>query len=50
MLVKELRKNTPTVSRWCTLEPQPSLKTLVVIAEIHEVKMKDLLNSTGKKA
>ena len=45
-LAEKLDKNTATVSRWCTNEMQPSLETLVEIAETLGVDVKDLLNST----
>lgn len=45
-LAEKLDKNTATVSRWCTNEVQPSLDTLVAIAKLLDVDVKDLLNST----
>ena len=48
-LAEKLDKNTATISRWCTNEMQPSLETLVDIAETLEVDVRLLLNSTGKK-
>lgn len=47
-LAEKLGKNTATVSRWCTNEMQPSLETLVGIAEILDVDVRELLNSTKK--
>jgi putative transcriptional regulator len=47
-LAEKLGKNTATVSRWCTNEMQPSLETLVGIAEILDVDIRELLNSTKK--
>ena len=45
-LAETLGKNEATVSRWCTNESQPSLETLVQIANILNVNVKDLLIST----
>lgn len=42
-------KNEATVSRWCTNEMQPSLETLVRIANALDADVKDLLISTKKK-
>ena len=47
-LAETLGKNEATVSRWCTNETQPSLETLVEIAKILNVDVKDLLISTMK--
>ena len=43
-LAEKLDVNEATVSRWCTNDVQPTLKTLVRIAEVIEVKVSDLLN------
>lgn len=45
-LAEKIGRNTATVSRWCTNEVQPSLDTLVEIAKVLDVDIKDLLNST----
>ena len=45
-LAKELGKSASTVSRWCTNEVQPSVETLVQIAKLFKIDIKDLLNST----
>lgn len=45
-LAEKLDKNTATISRWCTNGMQPSLETLVEIAEALDVDVKDLLVST----
>lgn len=45
-LAETLGKNEATVSRWCTNESQPSLETLVKIANSLKVEVKDLLVST----
>lgn len=47
-LSETLEKNEATVSRWCTNESQPSLETLVKIANALKVDVKDLLVSTKK--
>ena len=48
MVGRNVRKNEATVSRWCTNESQPSLETLVKIADVLNVNVKDLLASTKK--
>lgn len=45
-LAGKLGKNVTTVSRWCTNDMQPSLETLVKIADTLKVDVKDLLVST----
>lgn len=45
-LAEQLGKNETTISRWCTNEVQPSLDTLVNIAELLEIDIKELLNSS----
>lgn len=45
-LAEKLGKNTATVSRWCTNEMQPSLETLIEIAKILGVDVRDLILST----
>ena len=45
-LAEKLNKNTATVSRWCTNEMQPSLETLLEIADTLGVDIRDLLLST----
>lgn len=47
-LAEQLDKNEATVSRWCTNDVQPTLKTLVKIAEVLKVKVSDLLNDKQK--
>ena len=47
-LAETLGKNEATVSRWCTNEMQPSLETLVKIANALNVDVKELLFSTKK--
>lgn len=47
-LAETLGKNETTVSRWCTNETQPSLETLMRVANALKVDVKDLLVSTKK--
>lgn len=46
-LAEKLDKNTATISRWCTNEMQPSLESLVEIAETLNVDVRKLLVSTA---
>lgn len=48
-LAETLRKNEATVSRWCTNESQPSLETLIEIAKVLNVDVRELLISTKKQ-
>ena len=45
-LADQLRKDQATVSKWCTNSAQPGLETLIKIAAVLEVDVKDLLHST----
>lgn len=45
-LAETLDKNETTISRWCTNEVQPSLDTLVQIADLLGIDVKELINST----
>lgn len=45
-LAEAIGKNEATISRWCTNETQPSLETLVKVAKVLDVDIKDLLIST----
>lgn len=47
-LAQQLKKNTATVSRWCTNEAQPSLETLIDIANTLDVDVRMLIVSTKK--
>jgi transcriptional regulator with XRE-family HTH domain len=47
-LAEELQKAPATVSKWCTNTSQPSLETLLEIAKLFEVDVKDLLHSSNK--
>ena len=42
-LAERLNMNEATISRWCTNNAQPPLKTLLKISEILNVRMSDLL-------
>ncbi len=48
-LAEILGKNEATVSRWCSNVSQPSLETLVEIANALKIDVKDLLVSTIRK-
>ncbi|MES2556107.1 MAG: helix-turn-helix transcriptional regulator [Bacteroidota bacterium] len=43
-LAEQLNKNEATVSRWCTNDVQPPIKTFVQISELLEVKLTNLFN------
>lgn len=45
-LAETLGKNEATISRWCTNETQPSLDTLLEIANVLNVDIKELLVSS----
>ena len=45
-LAQELNKNESTISRWCTNEVQPSVETLLTIANALKIDVKELLCST----
>lgn len=45
-LAEQLCKDPATVSKWCTNTAQPGLETLLEIAKVLEVDVKDLLNSS----
>lgn len=47
-LAEVLGKNDATISRWCSNVSQPSLETLVKIANVLKIDVKDLLVSTKK--
>lgn len=48
-LAETLGQNKANVSLWCTNESQPSLETLVKVANELRVGVKDLLVSTNKQ-
>ena len=45
-LAEQLGKDCSTVSKWCTNSPQPSIETLLQIAQLLHVDIKQLLNSS----
>lgn len=45
-LAEQMGVTITTVSRWCTNEMQPSLETLVRIADVLNVDVRDLLINT----
>lgn len=45
-LAEQLGKDLGTVSKWCTNTMQPNLETLVEIAKIMEVDIRELLIPT----
>ena len=45
-LAEQLGNDPATVSKWCTNKAQPNLETLIQIAALLEVDVKDLLRST----
>ncbi len=45
-LAEKLGKSEVTISRWVTNEVQPSMETLLEIAILLDVDIKELINST----
>ena len=45
-LAGKMKKSPTTISRWCNNEMQPSLETLVEIANQLDVDVRELLNPT----
>lgn len=45
-LAEKMDLSTTTVSRWCTNKTQPSLETLVEIARILKISVRELLVET----
>ena len=45
-LADQLNKSETTVSRWCRNEIQPSMETLLEIAKLLDIDIKNLLNSS----
>ena len=45
-LAEQLGKTEVTVSRWCTNEVQPSMDTFLEIAQLLDVDIKELINSS----
>lgn len=48
-LAEQLDKDPATVSKWCTNSCQPSLETMVKIAELLDVEPNDLLRVTKRQ-
>ena len=48
-LSEQLGKDQATVSKWCTNNAQPSLEMLLKIAEVLDVDVKELLNSSKEE-
>ena len=48
-LAQEMGKDPATVSIWCTNSAQPDLPTMVKIASLLDVDIKDLICSTKNK-
>lgn len=48
-LAEKLGKNITTVSRWCTNETQPGIETMIQIADILNVDVRELLVSTKQE-
>lgn len=48
-LAEKLGKDQATISKWCTNNSQPSLETLIEIARVLEVDVRDLLSPTAYK-
>jgi transcriptional regulator with XRE-family HTH domain len=48
LLAEKLDMNEATISRWCTNDVQPPLKTLVKIAEVLKVDITELLNNKNR--
>ena len=48
-LAEQMGQSQTTISRWCKNEMQPSLETLVQIASVLKVDIRDLLTPTLEK-
>lgn len=48
-LAEAMGKDPATVSKWCTNTSQPGLETLLEIADILKVDIKELLHSSRKE-
>ncbi|MFV0586636.1 helix-turn-helix transcriptional regulator [Bacteroides reticulotermitis] len=46
-LAEQLSKDPATVSKWCTNTSQPDLNTLIKIAKLLEIDIRELLNSSN---
>ena len=45
-LSEQLKREPTTVSKWCTNTSQPSLETLLEIADLLEIDIRELLNTS----
>lgn len=45
-LAEQLKKDPATVSKWCTNSVQPDLVTLMKVADLLDVDIRELLNKT----
>lgn len=45
-LSEQLKRDPTTVSKWCTNTSQPSLETLLEIADLLEMDIRELLNTS----
>ena len=45
-LAEQLSKDPATVSKWCTNTSQPGLNTLIKIARLLEIDIRELINSS----
>ena len=48
-LAEQLDKDESTISQWCTNARQPSLESLLNIANVLDIDIRDLLYSTKEK-
>ncbi|MGM9716499.1 MAG: helix-turn-helix transcriptional regulator [Prevotella sp.] len=49
-LAEQLDKGEAAISKWCTNRAQPPLETIVLIANVLQVDVKDLLRSTVQES
>lgn len=47
-LAEQVGKDPATISKWCTNTAQPSLETLLQIAKVLNVEVKDLLRESDE--
>jgi len=45
-LAEQIGKDESTISQWCTNARQPSLENLLRIADVLDIDIRELLNST----
>ena len=48
-LAEQLGRNETTISRWCTNDTQPPVETIVHIAKVLDVDIRDLFHPTKIK-